>query len=69
MHKGQKLTLQPMTPAEIIQAEKERLAIPDDDAKPDAKIESPAEIRLKNLLCLQPSLIFMILMLLTCVMC
>jgi hypothetical protein len=48
MYKSQKLTLQPMTPAEIIQAEKERHAIPDDDAKPDAKIDTPDEIRLKK---------------------
>ena len=29
MYKGQKITLHPMTPAEIVQADKERLASPD----------------------------------------
>jgi hypothetical protein len=33
MYKGQKITLQPMTPAQIVQADKGRLAKQDDDAK------------------------------------
>jgi hypothetical protein len=41
MHKGQKITLQPMTPAQIVQSNKERLAN-------DAKSESWPEIKLKN---------------------
>jgi len=35
MHKGQKIILQPMTPAQIVQAEKERLA--SENTKVDAK--------------------------------
>jgi hypothetical protein len=35
MYKGQKITLQPMTPAQIVQADKERLAKQDDVAKLD----------------------------------
>jgi hypothetical protein len=41
MHKGQKITLQPMTPAQIVQADKERLTS-------DAKTESQPTIKLKN---------------------
>jgi hypothetical protein len=41
MHKGQKITLQPMTPTQIVQVEKERLAS-------DAQTESKPVIKLKN---------------------
>ena len=41
MHKGKKNILQPMTPAQIVQADKERLAS-------DAKAESQPTIKLKN---------------------
>jgi hypothetical protein len=34
MHKGQKITLQPMTPTQIVQVEKERLA---SDAQTESK--------------------------------
>jgi hypothetical protein len=60
----QKITLQPMTPAEIVQAEKERLAT----HVADTTTENQQVIQLKIMLCLQPKLIFLILMLLLCVM-
>jgi hypothetical protein len=44
MYKGQKITLQPMPPAEIVQADKERLAIPD----VTAPITNRPAIKLKN---------------------
>jgi hypothetical protein len=44
MYKGQKIILQPMTPTQIVQANKEKLAKQDDVAK----LENQQEIQLKN---------------------
>ena len=44
MYKGQKITLHPMTPAEIIQSDKERLALPD----VAAPVATQPAIKLKN---------------------
>ena len=46
MHKGQKIILQPMTPAQIVQAEKERLA--SENTKVDAKSTKQSVIKMKN---------------------
>ena len=45
-HKGQKITLQPMTPIQIVQAEKERLA--SETKQVDAKTRNQQVIKLKN---------------------
>ena len=46
MQKGQKIILQPMTPAQIVQANKEKLA--SDNTKVDAKSAKQSVIKLKN---------------------
>ena len=46
MHKGQKIILQPMTPAQIVQVDKERLA--SENTKVDAKSTKQSVIKLKN---------------------
>ena len=46
IHKGQKIILQPMTPSQIVQANKERLA--SENTKVDAKSTKQSVIKLKN---------------------